>query len=79
MYKKLTSINRSNHKDIRFSSLKNVTVDGHEKAWGEVKFTNYENFDNVNDAYSNFIPNLMEVIHKVTSVNGLRLRFQKSL
>ena len=78
MYKKLTSINRRNHKDIRFSSLKNVTVHGHEKAWGEVKFTNYENFDNVNDAYSNFIPNLMEVIHKVTSVknNKIKINFQ---
>lgn len=33
-----------------------------------VKFLNSESFDNVNDAYSNFIPKFMEVIDKSISV-----------
>ena len=45
--------------------MKNYTSNGYEKALCEVKFPNYENFDNVNDTYSNFIQKLMEVIDKV--------------
>ena len=41
-----------------------------KKGLWEVKFPNYENFDNVNDAYSNFIKRLIEVIAKVASVKS---------
>ena len=39
-----------------------------------VKFLNSENFDNVNDAYSNFIPKLMEVIDKVAPVKNKKIK-----
>ena len=39
----------------------------YEKAWGETDFLKYENSDNVNDAYSNYIQKLKEIIEKVAS------------
>ena len=38
------------HKQIKFRSFKNYTIDGHEKALAEINFSEYKNFDNVNDA-----------------------------
>ena len=51
---------RGGHKEIKLCSLKNYTVDGNKN-----KFVDYENFDNVNDTYWNFIQKFMEVIDKV--------------
>ena len=62
----MAGIKRSGHKEIIFCSSRNYTVDGYEKVLGEVKFPNYEDFDNQNDTYSNFIQKLMEVIEKIT-------------
>lgn len=69
--------------------MKNCIVVGYEKALGEVNFPNYEDFDNVNDAYSKFIQKLMAIIDKVAPAknekmktilkNVLIVRFQKSL
>ena len=52
---KITRIKRGGHKQIKFRSFKNYTIDGYEKALVEINFPEYKNFDNVNDAYSNFI------------------------
>ena len=49
---------------MTFRSFKNYTIDGYEKALVEINFPEYKKFDNVNDAYSNFIQKLMEVIQK---------------
>ena len=46
------------------SSFKKYTVDDHEKALVEINFSGYKAFDKVNDANSNFIQKLMEVIDK---------------
>ena len=40
----------------------------------EARFPNYEDFDNVNDASSNFIQKLVEVIDKVTPVKNKRIK-----
>ena len=58
----------------KFGSFKNNTIDGYEKALVETNFPEYKNFDNVNDAYSNFIQKLMEVIDKVASVKNKRIK-----
>ena len=86
--RKITKIKRGGHKKITLRSLKNYTVDGYEKALIEINFSEYKKFDNVNDAYSNFIQKLMEVINKVAPVknkrikrivkNSLIVRFQKN-
>ena len=61
---KITWTKRGGHKEIKFCSLQ-YTVDGYDKVLCEVKFPNYETFDNINDTYSNFIGKLIEVIDKV--------------
>ena len=59
-----------------------------KKVWLKLFFLSIKNFDNVNDAYSNFIQKLMEVINKAVPVkniesrgilkNGLIVRVQKN-
>ena len=68
--RKITRIKRGGHKQITFRSFKNYTIDGYEKALVEINFPEYKNFDNVNDAYSNFIQKLMEVIEKAVPVKN---------
>ena len=53
--RKITRVKRGGHKEIKLGSLKNYTFDVYEKPLGEIKFHDYENFDNVNGAYTNFI------------------------
>ena len=72
--RKITRIKRGGHKQIKFRSLKNYTIDGYEKALVEINFPEYKSFDNVNDAYSNFIQKLMEVIDKVAPVKNKRIK-----
>ena len=71
--RKISRIKRGGHKQIKFRSL-NYTTDSYEKALVKTNFPECKNFENVNDAYSNFIENLMEVIDKVASVKNKRLR-----
>ena len=58
--RKITRIKRGGYKRITFRSFKNYTIDGYE----------YKKFDNMNDAYSNFIQKLMEVNGKVAPVKS---------
>ena len=60
--RKTSRIKRGTHKQIRYCSLKNYSVDIYEEALGRVDFPNYRNFQNINDAYSNFIQKVMGVI-----------------
>ena len=72
--RKITRIKRGGHKQITFRSFKNYTIDGYEKALVEINFPEYKKFDNVNDAYSNFIQKLMEVTDKVAPVKSKRIK-----
>ena len=72
--RKITRIKRGGHKQITFRSFKNYTIDGYEKALVDINFPEYKKFDNVNDAYSNFIQKLMEVIDKVAPVKSKRIK-----
>ena len=60
--RKITKIKGGGHKQIKFCSFKNYTIDGYDKALVEINFSEYKNFDNVNNAYSNFIQKLLEVV-----------------
>ena len=66
----MTRIKTGGHKQIKFCSFKNYTIDGYEKALVEINFPEYNNFDNVNDSYSNFIQKLMKVTEKVVPVKN---------
>ena len=45
-----------------------------KKVWLKLFFLSIKNFDNVNDAYSNFIQKLMEVINKAVPVKNIESR-----
>ena len=53
------------HKYLNFRSLKNYAVDYFKEALKQVDFPNYENFGDINEAYSNFFQKLMTVIDKI--------------
>ena len=71
----MTKAKRGGHKQIIFCSFKKYTIDCYEKALVEVNFPQCKKFDNVNDAYSNFIQKLLEVIDKVASVKSKRIKW----
>ena len=68
--RKITKIKRGVHKQITFRSFKNYTIYGYEKALVEINFSDCKKFDNVNEAYSDFIQKLTEVIDKVAPVES---------
>ena len=72
--RKITRIKRGGHKQITFHSFKNYTINGYEKALVKIDFPEYKKYDNVNDAYPNFIQKLMEVIDKVVLVKSKRIK-----
>ena len=65
---------RGTHKQIRYRSLKNYSADIYEEAIVRVDFPNYRNFENINDAYSNFIQKLMRVIDLVAPIKSRRIK-----
>ena len=65
---------RGGYKQITFHSFKNYAIDGYEKAVVKINFPEYKKLDNVNDAYSNFIQKLMEVIDKEAPVKSKRIK-----
>ena len=60
------------HKYLNFCSLKNYTADYYKETLKQVDFPNYENFGDVNEAYSNFFQKLMTVIDKIAPYKSKR-------
>ena len=72
--RKISRIKRGMHKQIIYRSLKSYSADIYEEALGRVDFPNYHNFENINDAYSNFIQKLMRVIDLVAPIKSRRIK-----
>ena len=62
------------HKYLNFRSLKNYTAYYYKEALKQTDFPNYENFGDVNEAYSNFFQKLMTVIDKVAPYKSKRVK-----
>ena len=62
------------HKKIRFRSLKNYAVDAYINALKKINFPNYEYFEDVNRAYSDFFQKLMTVIDNVAPCKTKRVK-----
>ena len=62
------------HKQISFHSLKNFSVVAYKEALKKVKYPNYENFININEAYSNFIQKITSVIDEVAPCKTKRVK-----
>ena len=65
---------KGTHKKIRCRSLKNYATVIYEEALGKIDFPNYHNFDNIDDAYSNFIQKVMGVIDQVAPIKFRRIK-----
>ena len=62
------------HKYLNFRSLKNYTADYYKETLKQVDFPNYENFGDVNEAYSNFFQKLMTVIDKIAPYKNKQVK-----
>ena len=62
------------HKHITFRSFKKYTVDAYEDALNKVNFTNYELFNDVNEAYSNFFQKIRIVVDSIAPYKTKRVR-----
>ena len=65
--RKMLRAKYNRHKEITFHTLKNYSPDVYKGTLEKVSFPNYENFDNPDVAYSDFITRLDCVINVVTA------------
>ena len=72
--KKISRIKRGTYKQIRYCSLKNYLADIYEEALVRLDFPNYRNFENINDAYSNFTQKVMGVIDLVEPIKSRQIK-----
>ena len=54
--------------------MKNYTADYYKEALKQTGFPNYENFGDVNEAYSNFFQKLMTVTDKITPYKSKQVK-----
>ena len=58
-------IKRGSHKQIKFRLFKHYTIDIFEQDKSKLNFPYYQNFNDINEAYNDFIQKIMNVIDKV--------------
>ena len=63
--RKISTIKRGSHKQIKFHSFKDYTVDLSEQELSKLDFPNYQNYNNNNEAYNNFIQIIMSITDRV--------------
>ena len=54
--------------------MKTYTADYYKEALKQIDFPNYENFGDVNEAYSNFFQKLMTVMDKIATYKSKRVK-----
>ena len=64
----------ASHKQISSHSLNNYSTVTYEEVLKKVKFSNYKNFINVNETYSNFIQNLTSVTDEIAPCKTKRVK-----
>ena len=62
------------HKNINFRSFKNYSAEIFEEALNDLDFPNYENFDDIDSAYSDFIMKVTKIIDKVAPIKQSRIK-----
>ena len=71
--RKISRIKRGSHKQIKFRSFKHYTVDLFEKELSKLNFPNYQNYNDINEAYNDFIQKIMNVIDKAEPMKERQL------
>ena len=72
--RKISRIKRGSHKQIKFRSFKHYTDDLFEQELSRLNFPNYRNFNDINEAYNDFIQKIMNVIDKVAPLKERRVK-----
>ena len=72
--RKISRIKRASHKQIKFRSFKHYTVNLFEQELSKLNFPNYRNFNDINEAYNDFIQKIMNVIDKVAPLKERRVK-----
>ena len=71
---KISTEKYSKHKEITFRSLRKYSVDVYKEALEKVSFPNYNSFDNLDLAYSDFLNRLENVINVVALIKTVRIK-----
>ena len=72
--RKISRIKRGSHKQIQFRSFKHYTVNLFEQELLKLNFPNYQNYNEINEAYNDFIQKIMSVIDKVAPIKERRVK-----
>ena len=72
--RKIYRIKRGSHKQIQFRSFTHYTVNLFEPELSQLNFPNYQNDNEINEAYNDFIQKIMSVIDKVTPIKERRVK-----
>ena len=67
-------MNSNKHKQIKIRSLKNYTIESLNKGLSMINFPDYEYFNDVDIAYSDFIQRITSVINKITPFKEIRIK-----
>ena len=72
--RKISRIKRGSHKQIQFRSFKHYTVDLFEQELSKLNVPNYQNYNEINESYNDFIQKIMSVIDKVAPIKERRIK-----
>ena len=72
--RKISRIKRGSHKQIKIRSFKHYTVYLFEQGLSKLNFPNYRNFNDMNEAYNDFIQKIMNIIDKVAPLKERRVK-----
>ena len=72
--RKIFRIKRGSHKQIKLCLFKHYRVDLFERELSKLNFPNYQNYNDSNEAYNDFIQKIMEVIDNVALIKERRIK-----
>ena len=72
--RKINQKKYSAHNEVKFRCLKNYSANKFQEYLNKVKFPNYDEFNNIDDAYENFRDKLFEVIDKIAPFKSARIK-----
>ena len=72
--RKKTQKKNNVHREITIRSFKNYTIELYQRALKTLDFPNYENFTDMDAAYTDFIDKLVSVINKIAPIKTIRAK-----
>ena len=72
--RKISGIKRGSHKQIQFRSFKHYTADLFEQKLLKLNFSNYQNYNQINEAYNKSIGKVRSGTDKVAPMNEKRVK-----